>query len=190
MKAPWSGQLSAAKTGWLFALLFFGFLVFLFVPGPRDPESLPAATFVKPPPSRLVALGLSDNPDFEHLPEYFALYADKADWRNDKTIFAYWNPGSNSYSYFFEVVRTSRGYHFKELAEPKNVDGYWDEVPPEDVQIRFWRPWPVTEPLPLPSSIISDPAAEPKVRVDLDLKPSQILPPEVKVHLSDSSGKK
>ena len=121
MKALWSGQLSAAKTGWLMALLFFGWLAFLLVPAPKTKPEPPPPPLVKPP-SRLVALGLPDNPDLEHLPEFFAMYADKAEWKDDKTIFAYWNPGSNSYSYFLEATRVNGGYHFEVIPELKNVN--------------------------------------------------------------------
>lgn len=146
MKAPWSGQLSAVQSGWLMALLFFGFLAFLLIPGPKPkPEPLPA--FVVKPPSRLVALGLPDNPDLEALPEFFALFADQAEWRNDKTIFAYWNPGSNSHSYFFEATRANGGYHFEAIPELKNVnpeaeysqdsDPRWSRDISEQSPIRF-----------------------------------------------------
>ena len=147
MSAPGPGQSSVAKAGWLIALLFFGWLVFLFVPGPKKTGPQPAPPPVKPPPSRLVALGLPDNTDLEHLPEYFALYADKAEWKDDKTIFAYWNPGSNSYSYFFEAIRLNGGYHFKVIpqqiaAEPESEEVYesglrWGDNLPKECQLRF-----------------------------------------------------
>lgn len=111
MKAVWSGKLSAAKSGWLIALLFFGWLAFFIVPAPK-PDPQPAPPVVKLPPSRLVALGLPDNPDLERLPEYFELYADKAEWKDNRTIFAYWNPGSSGYSYFVEVIRKDGKFRF------------------------------------------------------------------------------
>ena len=116
MSAPGPGQSSVAKAGWLIALLFFGWLAFLFVPAPK-PESKPAPPSIKPPPSRLVALGLPDNIDFERLPEYFALYAEEAEWKNGRTIFAYWNPGSNSYSYFFEATRNNGKQSFRLISK-------------------------------------------------------------------------
>lgn len=111
-----TGRVSAARAGWLVALLFFGWLAFLLLPTPR-PGPQPPPAFVPPPPSRLVALGLPDNPDLDALPEIFAMYADKAEWKNDRTIFAYWNPGSQSYAYFFEATRAKGAYRFKAIPE-------------------------------------------------------------------------
>jgi hypothetical protein len=144
MKAPWSGKLSAAKAGWLIALLFFGWLAFLFVPAPK-PEPPPAPLIIKPAPSRLIALGLPDNTDLEHLPEYFALYADKAEWKKNKTLFSFWNPGSNSHSYYFEAVRINGSYHFTPLpmiyaAEEDEIydDGLsWSTDLPKNCPIRL-----------------------------------------------------
>lgn len=144
MNAPGPSHSPVAKAGWLIVLIFVGWLAFLFVPVPK-PEPKPAPPYVKPPPSRLVALGLPDNPDLEHLPEFFAVFADKAEWKNDKTIFAYWNPGSNSYSYFFEAIRLNGSIHFKEIpvivaAEEDQVleNGLrWSESRPDDCPIRF-----------------------------------------------------
>ena len=144
MSSIFSGKLSAAKAGWLLALVFVGWLAFLFVPVPK-PEPKPTPPYVKPPPSRLVALGLPDNPDLEPLPEFFALWADHAEWKDDKTIFAYWNPGSNSYSYLFEATRANGSYRFKPIpridaAEDDQVfdSGLrWGDNRPEDCPIRF-----------------------------------------------------
>jgi hypothetical protein len=115
MNAPGPSQSPVAKAGWLIALIFVGWLAFLFVPGPK-PESKPAPPYVKPPPSRLVALGLPDNPDLEHLPEFFALWADRAEWVQNRTKFAFWNPGSNSYSYFFEAIRENGKIQFHSIS--------------------------------------------------------------------------
>lgn len=148
MKAPWSGQLSAAQTGWLVMLLFFGWLGYLLVPVPK-PEPPPPPAPVKLPPSRLVALGLPDNPDLEHLPEYFALYADQAEWKDDKTIFAYWNPGSNSYSYFFEAMRTngksffhpiSKFEAYKNMSDEENLEYELDDYVPTIDAIAALKP--------------------------------------------------
>lgn len=145
MKALWSGQLSAAKTGWLLALLFFGWLGYLLVPGPKPkPEPLPP--FVVKPPSRLVALGLPDNPDLERLPELFVQYASQAEWQNNKTIFAYWNPYTTSYSHIFEATRTKGGYCFIAIDDPEAAEGNtndasgngWKDTEPEPSRLRFF----------------------------------------------------
>lgn len=148
MKTQWSGKLSGAKSGWLIALLFFGWLAFLFVPGPK-PESQPAPSPAKPPPSRLVALGLPDDPDLEHLPELFGLYADQAEWKSDKTIFAYWNPGSNSYSYFFEASKKNGNYRFRPISkfeayrnksDPRNIEYEPEDYARTDAEIAAIQP--------------------------------------------------
>ncbi len=207
MKAPWSGKLSAAKAGWLIALLFFGWLAFLFAPAPKPkPEPLPA--FVVKPPSRLVALGLPDNHDLECLPEFFALYADTAEWKNDKTKFAYWNPGSNSYSYFFEAMRESgivrfhsisktEACQFKDFVDFNNEDGHFFSTekksnPAEVAALNFTAESPThpivffrsIEQAPIVTPIqrryqdsTSDPPMEPKQKVPEPIKPP---PPELK----------
>lgn len=187
-----TGKLPAAKAGWLLALVFVGWLAFLFVPGPK-PEPLLAPAFVKPPPSRLVELGLPDNPDLEHLPEFFALYADQAEWKDDKTIFAYWNPGSKRYSYFFEATRTNGSYRFMTIAEPHNERYSFDGDMPEDGPVRLYKYDPeVTSaiihngkflmqmPRPKPDPIKSD------IRVDRIKPPA----PEIKIAPPDLEQKK
>ena len=186
MSTRGKGQFSVAQSGWLMALLFFGWLAFLLLPGPK-PKPAPLPPFVVKAPSRIVALGLADNPDLEHLPEYFALYADKAEWKDDKTVFAYWHPGAQRFEYFFEATRNGKKYYFKALEESKRDGGYWEEDSPNDVPIRFWRPWPATESPRLPSSISTDPAAHPNAKVELNLKPGKIIPPDVKFHSLDLS---
>ena len=199
MSAPGPGQSSVAKAGWLIALLFFGWLAFLFVPGPK-PESKPAPPLVKPPPSRLVALGLPDNPDLERLPEYFAMFADQAEWKNDKTIFAFWNPGSNSYSYFFEATRMSGSYHFKVMpeqivGEDEVVHGglYWSTKISADSPIRFihrFDPPRILIPIPAPPvgfGIRRDDGASPGVPASTPIKPPV---PELKLPPMDVEPKK
>lgn len=145
MSAPGKGQLSTAKTGWLVLILFFGWLAFLLVPDPK-PKSDPLPTFVVQPPSRLVALGLPDNPDLEQLPEFFVRYASQAEWENNKTVFAYWNPYTTSYSHIFEATRTRGGYHFIAIDDPETAEGNsndasgngWKDTVPEASSLRFF----------------------------------------------------
>ena len=202
MNAPGPSQFPVAQAGWLIALLFVGWLAFLFVPSPK-PAPEPAAAFVKPPPSRLVALGLPDNPDLDALPEIFAMFADKAEWTNDKTLFAYWNPGSKSYSYFFEATRTGATYHFRSIkleTEPSaseaaeeglDADYYWGEIVTENCPVRliysvYWflneawtrrNRWPRAH----DPAIIKGDRRMPNITPMLSPAPIKIPPPELKI---------
>jgi len=49
MNAPGPSRSPVAKAGWLIALIFVGWLAFLFIPAPK-PEPKPAPVYVKPPP--------------------------------------------------------------------------------------------------------------------------------------------
>lgn len=69
--------------------------------------------------SKLRAVGLGDNPDWEGLPELFAVWADGLIWTDNKTRFGYWNPGSNSYSYYFEATRNNGSYLFRAVPKGK-----------------------------------------------------------------------
>lgn len=121
MKVPALERTSAAKAGWLIALIFAAWLVFLLVPGPK-PAIKPVAKMEPIPSSRLLAVGLPDNPDLDALPQIFAIWADKADWVNDRTEFAYWNPGAMDYSYFFEATRDGGRVRFRNLVKPTFFD--------------------------------------------------------------------
>jgi hypothetical protein len=107
---------SAAKAGWVFVVIFLGWLVFVFVPSPKPepkpPEKLPAR-----PVSKLRLVGLPDNPDLEGLPEIFAIWADHAQWQDDRTQFAYWNPANRSYSYLFEATRRNGKVRFRPITK-------------------------------------------------------------------------
>jgi hypothetical protein len=113
MKTWLSGRISTAKTGWLMVLLMLGWIVFLIVPFPSNEKhpvtnSLPAHTVQ----TKLESAGLDNNPDWLGLPDYFAVWADNLEWVENRTYFAYWNPGSSSYSYFFEAIRGAEGIRF------------------------------------------------------------------------------
>jgi hypothetical protein len=106
-------RVSANRVVLILALLLGVWLAFQFYPRRKEP----------PPPlppvaaeSKLRAAGLADNPDWEALPEFFAVWADKIEWDNDKTQFAYWNPGSSTYSYYFETSRANGHYRFRALS--------------------------------------------------------------------------
>ncbi len=128
MTASATESTSAAKATWFVALIFVAWLVFLLVPFPR-PEP-PAA----PPPlvglaSRLQKVGLPDFPEWDALPDIFAIWAYRADWNGNKTRFAYWNPGANDYTYFFEATRTAQGFRFREIAKPPEYRAYEAQYP-------------------------------------------------------------
>lgn len=118
MKMPVLERTSAAKAGWLIILLTVGWMGFVLWPDPAKKKAAqPAAIPV--PPSKLLAVGLPDNPDLAGLPDYFAVWSDSLEWVDDKTQFAYWNPGSHSYSYFFEATRRDGRYRFRPMPRQK-----------------------------------------------------------------------
>ena len=111
----WGNQrVSPNRVALIGALLVVAWLVLLFFPRKGKP-TLPVAPVVTE--SKLRAVGLADNPDWEGMPELFAVWADGLTWTDNKTRFGYWNPGSHSYSYFFEATRRKGSYHFR--AVPK-----------------------------------------------------------------------
>jgi hypothetical protein len=112
-----------AKAGWLVGLFLLGWLAFLFIPWPwRTPPPEPMPRMVVHAPSKLQMAGLENNPDWEGLPEFFAVWADHAGWENEKAQFAYWNPGTQSYSYFFEAIRRGGEIRFRPIPQPKFVE--------------------------------------------------------------------
>lgn len=163
------------------ALLLAVWLGFQFYPRPARPPARPPAPVAVE--SKLRAVGLADNPDWEGLPELFAVWADKIEWDNDKTQFAYWNPGSSSYSYYFEVTRANGLNRFRALSrqeiaavEEWVVDSKESGTPPFVFrQIRHIR----TE-MNLPAanrSGIIVPPKPPPVKVDLVPAPLPVPPP-------------
>ncbi len=127
-----------AQAGWIVAVLLLGWVGFIFLPfgGPKDPEPLPPPP--PRPPSELRKVGLRDNVDWEQMPGIFAVWADRAEWKNDRTLFAYWNPSAQDFTYHFEAIRTADGYRFKEWP-PADDMKYLDEAPAADCPIRFYR---------------------------------------------------
>ncbi len=129
-----------AKAGWLVGVFIVGWLAFLFVPWPgrnRAPEPLPK--MIVRPPSKLQAVGLPDNPDFIGLPEFFAVCASRAEWEDNRTRFAYWHPGAQDYSYYFEATRVAGGFRFRQIAELKEDEKHAFEQKSEGTDpIRFY----------------------------------------------------
>ncbi len=93
-------------------LLLAAWLVFEFYPRPAKsvPPVAPVVT-----ESKLNTVDLADNPDWAGLPEFFAVWADKLEWDDEKTLFAYWHPGSKTYAYYFEAIRHGGSYRFRVL---------------------------------------------------------------------------
>jgi hypothetical protein len=115
---------SARKAGWVIILLLLAWVVFLVAPFPSKEK--PAPTSSLPPvaaQSKLESAGLANNPDWEGLPEYFAVWAGSVDWVGDRTWFAYWNPGSYSYSYFIEATRDGKEIRFRSLSAKPTEGG-------------------------------------------------------------------
>ncbi len=120
MKAPVLEPTSAGKAAWVIIVLVLAWVAFMFAPVPRHP-SAPANEPVRSrPESPLEAVGLRDYVDWQGLPDFFRVWADSAEWHGDRAWFAYWNPGTRSYSYFFEVTREAGTYRFRE-AGPAEV---------------------------------------------------------------------
>jgi len=112
---------TVGQLGWLILLLMGAWLAFVFVPAPRPKPPPPPAVAPAPQPiSNLAAVGLPNNPDFDGLPEIFALWADQAEWVNDRTVFGYWNPATLDYSYVFEATRRNGRFHFRPVPRPED----------------------------------------------------------------------
>jgi hypothetical protein len=137
MNAPALERTSAAKAGWLIIVLTVGWMLFVLWPGPPEaPAEKPGA--IPMPASSLTRAGLRDYTDWQGLPEIFAVWADKAEWKDNRTRFAYWHPVMKTYSYYFEAVRTAKGYRFREIAEPHDSEYIWDESLGDECPIRFY----------------------------------------------------
>jgi hypothetical protein len=184
MKTPALERTSAAKAGWVIILLTVGWMAFVLWPWPQDkPAAQPAAIPV--PATSLTRSGLPEYTDWEGLPEIFAIWADKAEWKNNRTRFAYWHPVMKNYSYYFEAVRVAGGFHFKEIAEPREPGCFWDESLGEECPIRFYHAnIAYTSPLFTPPSINGGnngtQVTVDHVRVELEIAAPKVLNSELK----------
>jgi hypothetical protein len=122
---PGSSRTSAAKAGWVVGLLLVGWLGFVLVPLPPEKKGTRAVTNAQVD-SKLRTVGLTDNVDWDGLPDYFAVWAPQAHWHNDKAKFAYWHAGSRSYAYFFEVTRNQGTYRFRSITEKEALGSHQD----------------------------------------------------------------
>lgn len=135
-----NSRIPLGKFAWpVLIVLLAGPLLFFALVTPREkPAEAPSAAEL--PPSRLVAVGLRENRDWDGLPEIFAVWADQAYWQNDRARFAWWNPGTDSHSYFLEAHRTPAGIRFREIKEPHDAGFEWDRAVDDDSPLRLYLP--------------------------------------------------
>jgi hypothetical protein len=95
-------------------------LAFTFTQHQPDPAPSVAPVVVE---SKLHAVGLADNVDWEGMPELFAVWSEHAGWKDGKAQFAYWDQGYRSYSYFFEATRVNGKVRFRSIPEPEFIEG-------------------------------------------------------------------
>ena len=136
--SPVTGKFSAAKTAFILLFLLVVWLAFVAVPARKETVKRVLAE-EDPFALKLRAVGLPNNPDLGGLPEIFAIWADKAEWKEGKTKFAYWHPGMKTYAYHFEATRVEGRIRFAGIPEPQESDYDQDESLGEDCPIRFYR---------------------------------------------------
>jgi hypothetical protein len=185
MAARDKSRFTTAQAGWIALAIFGGWLVFLFLPVSRKPKAPTSTVLLPTSDSILESVGLARNPDWTGLPEYFAVWADSLEWRDGKTAFAYWNPGSQSYSYFFEATRREDRYFFRALSRKESaaaeglvIQALGKGRESDTHPFVFWRsdePTVIFIPGKPGMKIVAPPP--PSVKVDLPVKPLPIPPP-------------
>jgi hypothetical protein len=116
-----SHRISANRVGLFMVVLLLAWMVASFYP--RDKKAPPRVDVIPVMESKLHAVGLADNPDWEGLPEFFAVWAEHAGWKDDKAQFAYWDQRDQSYAYFFEATRENGKVRFRSIPEPQFIEG-------------------------------------------------------------------
>lgn len=178
---PVTGKISAIKTGWVLLVLLAIWVTFIALPSPKEgAQKIPAPENALG--LELRAVGLPDNPDLGGLPEIFSIWADKAEWKDGRTRFAYWHPVMKTYAYFFEAIRVDGRVRFREISEPHDQGFHWDQSLSDDCPIRFYTSVnerrTKNEREPMPRSILPPPVANPG-KVKIDISAPKILPPPV-----------
>lgn len=177
MSSTESSRIPLGKLGWLMLVLIVGApLAFFYLATPKTRDEVPAAPRERRPLTKLESVGLRDYRDWDGMPGIFAIWADKAHWKNNRTRFSYWNPGNQSYSYFFEARRTPNGYRFREIAEPHDRDFEWDRDAGDDSPLLLYLPVrarPEDPVKPLEKAIF--PTPEPP-KIPVDVKKSDLAP--------------
>lgn len=181
MSLPVNQRVAPNRVALILALLLGVWLAFQFYPRKKPAPSLPPVAAE----SRLRIAGLADNPDWDGLPQIFAIWAEQSEWKDGRTRFAYWHPVMKTYSYYFEATRDGASFRFKEIVEPHDPGYDWDESFGAECPIRFYRSEsfspPVMGPVRQPRTIVDPSLPEKTARPDLvkappvDLK----LPPPV-----------
>ena len=113
-------RIPANQVVWLLAGLVVIWAVWLFLPKSEKPSA------VRPPvmgESKLRAVGLPNNPDWEGLPELFAVWSSQAPWKDGKVEFAYWNNGARAYSDFFEARQENGKIRFRVMSRKDALHG-------------------------------------------------------------------
>jgi len=172
MSAPDQSQIPLGKLGWLVLVGVIGApLGIIYLATPKDPP--PPPPLIQPPPSKLRAVGLRENRDWDSLPGVFAIWAERAHWKNDRTRFSWWNPGTQRHGYFFEARRTSAGYRFREIQEPHDRGFEWDPDAGEEASLRLYLPVrPRLEDPVKPLERAAPPAETAPQRVAVDVPPT------------------
>lgn len=124
MKALITERISVAKAGWLIGVFLIAWPLFLLLPFGGNPPRLPRE-LAPLSPSKLAAFGLGENVDWAALPDLFVVWAGQAEWKENKTQFAYWHPGARSYAYFFEALRVDGKLRFRALSREEALQ--WKE---------------------------------------------------------------
>ena len=106
-------RIPANQVVWLLAGLLAIWVGWLFLPKFEKPRVVSAPVVAE---SKLRAVGLPDNPDWDGLPELFAVWATQAPWKDGKVQFAYWNTGAHAYSDFFEARQEAGRVRFRVLS--------------------------------------------------------------------------
>lgn len=177
-----SERISAAKTGWVVALLMFGWALFILLPfGRKEEPVLTKVPVERPGEAELAAVGLRYNVDFIGLPQYFAIWAERIEWTRDETEFAYWNPGTQSYSYIIRATRLGeKSYRFRHAWTEPTVHQASEPVPESDTHPFVFRAPKASRPAAPESSRPGPLPVRPTVeapRADVDLAPAQLTAP-------------
>lgn len=126
-------RVSPGRVVAIFAVLLAVWLGSQFLPRRQEPPPPLAPVQAE---SRLRSVGLADNPDWDGLPELFAVWADKVAWDDQKVCFAYWHPGARTYAYFFEATRRDGSYRFNEVSLRQLLEqGYQAENGDDPAQV-------------------------------------------------------
>jgi hypothetical protein len=178
-----SERISTAVTGWVVVVLMVGWALFFFLPFGRKEDPVPAKVPIeRPGEAELAAVGLRYNVDFIGLPQYFAVWADRIEWAGDETDFAYWNPGTRSYSYIIRATRVGqKSYRFRHTWTEPTVNQASDPVPESETHPFVFRAPKSPRPTAPESSISGPLPIRPTVdapRADVDVVPVPLAAPK------------